>query len=888
MVQKFFSCGLLLVAFGLTATSTATAADDTVTAAETFPAPTAWSKPVPNFTPVAPGEHPRLLFRKADLPALKARANTPEGKAIIARLKATLGGGEAMPTILNPAKSAYSSDSNSSPLLKKEGAYTISHAAGFGLLYQLTGETKYADLSRKCVELALAGQRDRDDRYALVSSGADGQLRVGPAYGMYCLAYDLCYDAWPQDFRNIFIQKLMTLNTEGGLDLKSCVLKPKHGPTSNHYGAVLGGSTLAVLAIAGDPGVDSKFIDAALPALERGVQSLFTEGWGDAGWFAESTGPSHVSSNSGILPALQAFKNAQGKDFTDHPEVNWLALRWAYDIFLRDGRPVYPARMISENATYGTEDFLGVLNGGSFTHGGWFQQGFGVVPERYKPALLWMYQNAVAKAMGDDYGIRNYPHQAILSFLNWPFGMKPQSPEEVLSKIRVDSRHGYYSFRTDWTLTDDIILTSWTNTGPRGFIGKKGGGAPGANHGEVALWSFSGKRINLGKMIGTSSSLVWKDEKDGSGQVACGDQTFAVDFSKRSGVEAVIVGRKIGGGNGNDARVWMVSRALDLDGNILSVVTVSKTGMHPTPRVDAANHRLVVGGETITFQDGKFTFGTADEATVAANPKPFDGNAAMAKVHRLAAEADAKREVPESEASMPTDPPALSFSFDTVEKEGGKQIFRDSSPNGLKAWVKGAPVVLQDGVKGKAVLLNGLDNVIVVDPNKALDMTGKGVSIAMWFKNDGTDPGTEWVLLEKNTWQGSKAPDCYSLCVDAGGLVGFNTPNCTGFKRSPLPWSDGKWHFIASVYDVESKSMALYLDGKLLVLKDKLDVKGPIGPGSSPLTIGARGAEMSANQFAGFIDEVDVYNRPLTRGEIRALYDKAKPEAPKQPPPVPR
>ena len=41
---------------------------------------------VKNFVPVQPGEHPRILFRKHELPALRARAKTPLGKAALAKM----------------------------------------------------------------------------------------------------------------------------------------------------------------------------------------------------------------------------------------------------------------------------------------------------------------------------------------------------------------------------------------------------------------------------------------------------------------------------------------------------------------------------------------------------------------------------------------------------------------------------------------------------------------------------------------------------------------------------------------------------------------------------------------------------------------------------------
>ena len=59
--------------------------------------------PVPGFVPPAAGEHPRLFFRKAELPAIKARAATEDGKRIVVRLRFLLDGanGDEMPELYN-------------------------------------------------------------------------------------------------------------------------------------------------------------------------------------------------------------------------------------------------------------------------------------------------------------------------------------------------------------------------------------------------------------------------------------------------------------------------------------------------------------------------------------------------------------------------------------------------------------------------------------------------------------------------------------------------------------------------------------------------------------------------------------------------------------------
>jgi hypothetical protein len=55
--------------------------------------------------PLAAGEHPRLVFRRSDVPGLRSRADTPEGRVIVARMNELL-----------------------------EGPWTLWQGAGYGLL----------------------------------------------------------------------------------------------------------------------------------------------------------------------------------------------------------------------------------------------------------------------------------------------------------------------------------------------------------------------------------------------------------------------------------------------------------------------------------------------------------------------------------------------------------------------------------------------------------------------------------------------------------------------------------------------------------------------------------------------------------------------------------
>lgn len=489
-----------------------------------------WWVPVQGHVPVKPNEHPRLFFRKGDLDALRRRSQTPEGKAILARLRATLGGGEDMPAHLSRAKKAYD-DSVKEKL--PEGAYTLSHAAGFGMLYQLTGQAKYAQLARRCVELALAGQRDRDDRYSFRAPG--GELRAGPTLAWYALAYDLCYDAWDADFRRKLALEIQNYDDAkggewarpDGVSMRVAARSPQHMPGSNHWGSTLGVG-LALLAIVGDDGTDDRLVRGYLQHVEKNLVRNLHSGFGDGGFYAEGPGPSHMAANPAFVPLLQAMRNVLGHDYVNAPRPNAAAvtLHWIYELVPgKEGKPFYPCRKPS---SYGSEDFLS--GNGGMSHGGWFSQGFGAVPDAAKPALLWTYENLVAAADQNRRDTANYPHRSILALVNWPIGLQARNPADILPRTHVDRMHGWYVFRNRWKDGDDIIVSALFNHGPQGH--KSIGG------GDALIWGLGARhRMSLPK----ATTAHYEARQDGSGTVTAGGAGLAVDFDPACGAEALVV-----------------------------------------------------------------------------------------------------------------------------------------------------------------------------------------------------------------------------------------------------------------------------------------------------------------------------------------------------------
>ena len=137
-----------------------------------------WPAPVKGVGPAGPGEHPRLAFRRGDVAVLRERMKTPEGRAVIANLRAIL---------------AQDQKGFGWGVWRQGGAIEAGQghwAAGHAFLWQLTGDRAEADRARELLEQALVAVTAQDETwlYALLAEGV-------------ALAYDLCYDAWDEAFR---------------------------------------------------------------------------------------------------------------------------------------------------------------------------------------------------------------------------------------------------------------------------------------------------------------------------------------------------------------------------------------------------------------------------------------------------------------------------------------------------------------------------------------------------------------------------------------------------------------------------------------------------------------------------------------------------------------
>jgi len=493
-------------------------------AVKPWPAPvTSWPAPTPvaGFQAPVAGEHPRLFFRKSDLPEIKKRAQTPEGQVIVKRLGLLLNGkdGKTLPEILPEVGIGAQ--------VEHGKALTLWHPAGYGMMYHLTGDKLYADLGKEAMKHIFTDTGDIDGRYSFVKNSNKNycDLRAGGAIGAVAMGYDLCYDGWDEAFRTEVVMALQ--KGPAGFPLENLAKGGNKNPRSNHWGAQIGGSALAMLAISKDTGVDQAKIEALMEESKLNMIRQVTQGFGDGGMYSEGQGPGGIASDTAFIPAIQAWRVAGGQDFVSpRPNVAAITMLKVHELLRINGEPWYP---ICKPSNFGTGymGMKGESDRDSLARAGQFAQGFGTIPDQLKPAALWVFNHIVEpdETMRTYDTISRYPHRAVLALVNWPIGVKEQNPAAIMPRVHFDLFHGMYSFRNQWTGTDDDIVVDAT--------------CRARDPHQLMIWGKGERRILA--TIPKGPTNHFQAAEDGSGTLTVGSMQLGVDFSKASGADGLIV-----------------------------------------------------------------------------------------------------------------------------------------------------------------------------------------------------------------------------------------------------------------------------------------------------------------------------------------------------------
>ena len=135
-----------------------------------------------------------------------------------------------------------------------------------------------------------------------------------------------------------------------------------------------------------------------------------------------------------------------------------------------------------------------------------------------------------------------------------------------------------------------------------------------------------------------------------------------------------------------------------------------------------------------------------------------------------------------------------------------------------------------------------------------------GLSVALWLKTPAEGGGRQTFILGTT--------DLEFRYLTAGDKLKFKSQVEPTFSTTTLAINDGQWHHIAAVIDPANMTQQIYLDG----LKNiQLPITGPLTAYSGEVTIGINQALAASKVPNAYIDDLRVYNHPLTKDEIDTL-----------------
>ena len=207
----------------------------------------------------------------------------------------------------------------------------------------------------------------------------------------------------------------------------------------------------------------------------------------------------------------------------------------------------------------------------------------------------------------------------------------------------------------------------------------------------------------------------------------------------------------------------------------------------------------------------------------------------------------------------------------TSGSTAGLQDLSGNNNNGTAENANGTGMSFVAGKFGNAIQLDGIDDDVATANSSLFDLAATSSTFSVWIKTNtppidspgiimrkfsgGTPGGGYWIAMGTNG----------ALSVDMRGDGGDNPSQSTSST-----YADGNWHLFMVTLDMTAKRCYLYVDGKLAISDPYL---GNLLNSPEVLYIG--GSSNSYN-FLGAVDELRIYRRLLSLGEIQAMYNAGK------------
>ena len=214
----------------------------------------------------------------------------------------------------------------------------------------------------------------------------------------------------------------------------------------------------------------------------------------------------------------------------------------------------------------------------------------------------------------------------------------------------------------------------------------------------------------------------------------------------------------------------------------------------------------------------------------------------------------------------------IDFRMDEDSWTGNAGDVLDSSGNGLNAQSQGGAQTTDDAHLCRAGEFDGVDDYI--ESPDIFSRLRTTASMSFWIKTTQTGNNTGWRAPGiAGVEQAGGTDDIFWGWLDASGRIGLSVANQFSTK-STVAINDDVYHHVVLTRDASSGAYKIYIDGVLN--KSGPGIAGVIGTSFSSIgRIEDTGG--TEEYFRGKLDELRIYSKVLSDGEVTALFNDTRP-----------
>ena len=176
---------------------------------------------------------------------------------------------------------------------------------------------------------------------------------------------------------------------------------------------------------------------------------------------------------------------------------------------------------------------------------------------------------------------------------------------------------------------------------------------------------------------------------------------------------------------------------------------------------------------------------------------------------------------------------------------------------------------------------NGPNQEVTVSPPSPTSAFGVGgsFSVSFWINVQGTASQPAPVLVAFRNAGVSGWRIGYNNVTDGSTFryyIGQHNGGAEAYIYGDNLATPGTWQFLTYTYNASTTTGTFYINGALTALPLSAGTFGTPVAGGPALTIG--GSYGGSDPFKGFLDEVAIWNTPLSGAQVGALYNAYLPE----------